>query len=54
MGEGYFDKLLVEMPKAQRIGLALSVQISEAPLPLEAHDIRMHVIITEKEVISVL
>ena len=52
-GGGYFDKLLAEMPKATRIGLAFSVQISATPLPMEAHDIPMQTIITEKEVIKI-
>ncbi len=53
MGGGYFDKLLENMPEAHRIGLAYSSQISSKPLPLEAHDVRMHEIITEKEVIKI-
>ena len=52
MGEGYFDKLLARMPNAKRIGLAYSVQVQKKPLPLEPHDIRMNMIITEKEVIT--
>lgn len=53
LGGGYFDKLLENMPEARRIGLAYSSQISAKPLPMQAHDVRMHEIITEKEVIKI-
>jgi 5-formyltetrahydrofolate cyclo-ligase len=48
-GGGYFDRLLPKMPAAYRMGLAFSVQISSAPLPLETFDIRMQCLVTEKE-----
>jgi 5-formyltetrahydrofolate cyclo-ligase len=48
-GGGYFDRLLLKMPKAFRLGLAFSAQVSAIPLPLESHDVRMHAVITEKE-----
>ncbi|MFA5974843.1 MAG: 5-formyltetrahydrofolate cyclo-ligase [Elusimicrobiota bacterium] len=47
-GGGYFDRLLPKMPQAPRWGLAFSIQIYPAPLPKEAHDMRMHVLITEQ------
>jgi len=50
-GGGYFDRLLPKMPKAFRMALAFSAQLSGSPLPLESHDIRMHALVTEKEVI---
>ena len=53
MGGGYFDRLLVEMPKARRLGLAFSVQVSEKPLPVEPHDIHVQLLITEKESITI-
>jgi len=52
-GGGYFDRLLPSMPKAFRIGLAFSAQVSTIFLPLEGHDVRMHALITEKEIIQV-
>jgi 5-formyltetrahydrofolate cyclo-ligase len=52
MGGGYFDKLLVEIPKARRIALAFSTQVHEGSLPLLDHDMPMHQIITEKETIQ--
>ncbi len=50
-GGGYFDRLLPQMPNCIRIGLAFSLQIFRQPLPVEEHDIRMHKIITEAEII---
>jgi len=52
-GGGYFDKLLASMPQARRIALAHSGQVIKKSLPLHAHDIPMHVIITEKEMVRV-
>jgi len=52
-GGGYFDRLLPEMPKARRIGMAFSAQISPKPLPMETFDIRMNLIVTEKEMITI-
>ena len=49
-GSGYFDTLLALMPNAQRWGLCFESQISETPLPHEAHDIRMNVLVTEKAI----
>jgi 5-formyltetrahydrofolate cyclo-ligase len=51
-GGGFFDKLLVRMPRAKKVGLAYAVQISKTPLPIESHDIHMDKIITEKEIIA--
>ena len=53
MGGGYYDKLLETIPNARRVGLAFSVQISGKPLPLSKHDVHMHEVITEKEVIQI-
>jgi len=53
-GGGYFDRLLPQMPKAFRMGLAFSAQLSAAPLPLESHDVRMNALITEKEVLNIV
>jgi 5-formyltetrahydrofolate cyclo-ligase len=52
LGGGYFDKLLEKMPNARRMGLGFSVQVSPKALPLDLHDVRMHLIVTEKEVIE--
>ena len=46
-GKGHYDRALVAMPKALRIGIGFSCQLSFQPLPVEAHDQRMHFIVTE-------
>jgi 5-formyltetrahydrofolate cyclo-ligase len=51
-GEGYFDRLLPQMPNAVRIALAFSLQVLKTRLPLLPHDMRMHQIITENDVID--
>jgi 5-formyltetrahydrofolate cyclo-ligase len=50
-GGGYYDKLLAIMPKAIRVGVAFSTQMS-SDIPLEHHDLRMDMLITEKETIA--
>ena len=50
---GYFDRLLSRMPKASRLALAFSAQVSETPFPLESHDARVHAIATEKEILVI-
>ena len=50
-GGGYYDKLLAIMPKAIRVGVAFSTQIS-SDIPLEHHDLRVDMLITEKETIA--
>lgn len=52
-GGGYFDKLLPLMKKASKMALAFEAQLSSDPLPLETHDILMHMIVTEKAVHSI-
>lgn len=52
MGGGYFDRMLPQMTHAVRIGLAYGAQISKEPLPLEPHDIPLHFIVTESEIIE--
>jgi len=52
-GRGYFDRLLAKTPKAIRIGLGFSAQISTIPLPLESYDVRLHAIITENETLNI-
>ncbi len=51
-GGGYFDKLLPFMPKAVRMALAFENQVAHVDLPMETHDIRMHFIVTEKQIIA--
>jgi len=52
-GGGYYDRLLAKAQKAKRVALAFECQIFET-LPLETHDIRMEVIITEKGLKEIL
>lgn len=51
-GKGYYDRFLAQI-KAPKIALAFAFQIVEE-IPIEAHDQRVNVIVTEKEVISCL
>lgn len=52
MGGGYFDRLLPQMGNAVRIGLAFSVQLyDQRSLPLADHDVRLHKIVTESELV---
>jgi len=51
-GGGYFDRLFSLMPQAIRIGLSFSFQVHPQTLDLMDHDIKMHKIITESEIIA--
>ena len=44
-GEGYFDRFLKKTGKTRRIGLAFQEQIVDF-IPMQAHDVRVHQIIT--------
>jgi len=50
-GAGYYDRLLKKV-KAKKIALAYDFQVMER-IPNEEHDVRMDVIVTEKEVIKI-
>jgi 5-formyltetrahydrofolate cyclo-ligase len=50
-GGGFYDRLFDEAPRASRIGIGFSVQLRAEPLPSGAFDRRVHVIVTESEVI---
>ena len=45
-GAGFYDRFLSQH-SAVKIGLAQTWQISNSPLPEEAHDIRMDIVVTE-------
>ena len=47
-GKGHYDRFLPLVPKALRIGVAFNCQLSFQSLPSEAHDQRMHFIVTEE------
>lgn len=52
-GGGYFDRALRDMPHALRVGLAFHEQVV-AELPMEAHDERLDVLVTDREVVRTL
>ncbi len=50
-GKGYYDRLLAQVdPRTALISPAFECQIVEK-CPMESHDCRVHVIVTENEVI---
>lgn len=49
-GKSFYDRALKQF-KGLKVGIAFSPRWSEKPLPLEAWDIRMDIVITEKDVI---
>ena len=51
-GAGYYDRFLEKNPHLKRIGVAFSCQ-EVRDLPADEHDMRMDLIVTEKEVIVV-
>ncbi len=50
-GGGYYDRTFEKYPEAIRIGLAWSVQETDA-VPVQPHDIPLHMIVTESEIIQ--
>lgn len=50
-GGGYYDRLLVEMPGAKKVGLAFSFQVVPE-VPVGAHDLPMDYVVTENETIA--
>ncbi len=50
-GGGHYDRTFEKYPEAVRIGLAWSVQES-SQLPTEPHDVDLHMIVTESEIIQ--
>lgn len=50
-GAGYYDRFLSENPEIVRVGLAFSCQESD-DLPQDPYDVRMHYVVTEREVID--
>ena len=49
-GRGYYDRFLAASPRAVRIGLAYSLQLTDY-VPAQSHDIPMDILITEQEVL---
>ncbi len=50
-GKGYYDQAL-ENYKGLKVGIAFKEQISSEALPMESHDVRMNVVMTEEGVLS--
>jgi 5-formyltetrahydrofolate cyclo-ligase len=51
-GGGYYDRFFAEFPKARRVGLAYENLFVEEKIEAEAHDIRLHEVITPERIIS--
>lgn len=52
-GGGFYDRLFTQAKEARRVGLCFSCQLAER-LPLEAHDVLMHVLVTEEGLLEIL
>ncbi|MEO9600568.1 5-formyltetrahydrofolate cyclo-ligase [Parasphingorhabdus sp.] len=50
-GGGYYDRSFAQYPDVPRIGLAWSVQ-EATEIPVESHDLPLHMIVTECEIIE--
>lgn len=48
-GKGYYDRMLARFP-GLKIGVAFEWQRSAEPLPMEAHDHRLDLLVTEKRI----
>jgi 5-formyltetrahydrofolate cyclo-ligase len=49
-GAGYYDRWLADHPHATRIGICFEFQVC-ARIPVEAHDERLHYLVTERRTI---
>jgi 5-formyltetrahydrofolate cyclo-ligase len=52
-GGGYYDRFLAASPRAVRIGLAFSLQVTDH-IPVQSHDIPMDILITEQEILMLI
>lgn len=50
-GKGHYDRSFEKYPEASRIGLAWSVQEADN-IPMQTHDVTLHMIVTESEIIQ--
>lgn len=50
-GGGHYDRTFEKYPEAIRIGLAWSVQETDS-VPMQPHDVTLHMIVTESEIIQ--
>ena len=51
MGGGFYDRFLSGNPSVRKVGIAFSFQVCEEEIPCTERDIRMDLVVTEKEVI---
>ena len=51
-GKAFYDRYLKDC-SSRLIGVGYSVQLSQDDLPFEAHDVKMNVIVTDKEVLKI-
>lgn len=52
-GKGYYDRYFARFPQLKRMALAYAEQLSKEPLACLETDLKMHIIMTESERISV-
>lgn len=52
-GMGFYDSLLRQMPHAKAIALAFDFQVVDE-IPAEAHDVRVHKVVTEQRLVECL
>jgi 5-formyltetrahydrofolate cyclo-ligase len=50
-GKGFYDRLLPQLARAERVGLAFELSLLPQ-LPNEDHDVAVHRVVTEKRVIE--
>lgn len=53
-GEGHYDRAIAQMQaKPKLVGVCFDEQVYEGALPVEAHDVKLDVIITPKRIIEI-
>ncbi len=54
-GKGYYDRYLKQFSKqnSNKVGLGYEFQLMSEPIPYEPHDVKLDVLITNKEVILI-
>jgi len=53
-GKGYYDRYFARFPQFKRIALAYTEQVSIEPLECLETDVKMHVIVTESEMLQIV
>ncbi len=52
-GKGYYDRYFVGT-KAKRVALAFDIQVQNKTIPVGEHDVKMHCIVTENQILGEL